>query len=101
MESYEGTVRVCGDPDQFNTRAGDGGSRRSFRKHWTVQEHHATAGGSGFTARVHIAGRRFGNGQKALCSPTASEYVTIRIRRSAISGGAVVPPSSENPSASQ
>jgi hypothetical protein len=39
---------------------------------------------------------------KKLCAhQTASEYVTIRIRRSAISGGAVVPPSSENPSASQ
>ena len=41
--------RVRSKPDQFSSCAGGCGSRRSFRKHRTIEEHHAAAGASGFT----------------------------------------------------
>src|SRR6266446_1646247 len=46
---FAGTVRGCGDPDQFSSHAGGCGSRRSVRKHRTVEEYRSVARASDFT----------------------------------------------------
>ena len=39
-----GTVRACGNPDQFSSCAGGCGYRRSLREHRRVEEHHSVPG---------------------------------------------------------
>src|ERR1700730_14758067 len=44
-----GSVKVHGDPDRGSSSAGGCCFQRYFQKHRTIEEHHAAAGGSGFT----------------------------------------------------
>ena len=62
---FADTLKVRGELDQFSCSAGGCCFQRYFQKHRTIEEHHAAAGGSGFTIRSDRGRRQFGDGQDA------------------------------------